>query len=386
MKWCRIRLFWESTFGQNRHKASAIMASLKAAMNKQSDVILSSSEKKLVSEIREETAHANRNNLTRTNAYLTFFHRHPEVHWALLAHCVSRNGGFSMTDLKGELFLRMASQEDSKHFFAFLERANWLIFHDAYAQMLLYQKSKSRNQNMSHLLSALDVSNFMGPIWESFWKTRDSSLLTRALIINEQNYIESRVVKNPFFQSTVESSIQFRMESFLNLNQVLIPYTDGSNIRLTGTTMQHFVSVEDRIQTGLRLYHALFGHEEHYAAIVRFLDTVPHSASRADYWPDVFTCEQTCSLSHPYCPRFLSKTIHHNTKIYSPKLKDVWADVEHQQAEPGDWFQNSIHVIYLFDNPSQRDFDITEKYVHSIKSIENFIVIKEKAQRILPKS
>ncbi|MDP4162202.1 MAG: DUF2515 family protein, partial [Bacillota bacterium] len=63
---------------------------------------LTSDEHKLVNQIKEKTKKFNRNNLTRTKAYLDFYNNHPEIHWSFLAHMVSRNGGWNMTDLKGE--------------------------------------------------------------------------------------------------------------------------------------------------------------------------------------------------------------------------------------------------------------------------------------------
>jgi hypothetical protein len=61
----------------------------------------------LVAEIRHQTAVHNRNNLTRTKAYLDFYREHPELEWAFLAHMVSRNSGWNMTDLHGEWLPRL---------------------------------------------------------------------------------------------------------------------------------------------------------------------------------------------------------------------------------------------------------------------------------------
>lgn len=43
---------------------------------------------------------------------------------------VSRNGGWNMTDLKGELLSHLLSESEQNDFFQFLERGNWLIFQD----------------------------------------------------------------------------------------------------------------------------------------------------------------------------------------------------------------------------------------------------------------
>lgn len=64
---------------------------------------LAMEEKRLVQQITARTKEKNENNVTRTAAYLDFYKRHPEIHWAFLGHMVSRNGGWNMTDLKGEL-------------------------------------------------------------------------------------------------------------------------------------------------------------------------------------------------------------------------------------------------------------------------------------------
>ncbi|QHN49242.1 DUF2515 domain-containing protein [Geobacillus stearothermophilus] len=103
-----------------------------------------------VAMIRQKTAEHNLNNITRTAAYFTFFERHPEVHWAFLAHLVSRNGGWNMTDLRGSLLPLLLPEKTIAPLFLFLKRANALIFHDAYPQLLLYEESKRRSLAGSH--------------------------------------------------------------------------------------------------------------------------------------------------------------------------------------------------------------------------------------------
>ena len=114
-------------------------------------------EKAILHRIKERTERENRNNVTRTSAYWSCYQDHPELHWALLAHMVSRNGGWCMTDLRGELLPHLISNELAQHLFAFLERANGLIFQDAYPQLLLYRESKKRKMSLFHLLPHLDI-------------------------------------------------------------------------------------------------------------------------------------------------------------------------------------------------------------------------------------
>src|SRR5699024_7697380 len=115
----------------------------------------------LIRQIKESTRQLNLNNVTRTTAYFDYYRKHPEIHWALLGHMVSRNGGWNMTDLKGELLSKLLSEAEQKDYFLFLERGNWLIFQDVYPQLLLYEESLKRETSLFYLLSFFHVSIFM---------------------------------------------------------------------------------------------------------------------------------------------------------------------------------------------------------------------------------
>ena len=161
-------------------------------------------EKDLVTKIRNKTTSLNKNNVTRTQAYLDFYLKHPEVHWSFLAHMVSRNGGWNMTDLKAGHISSLLSFEKASILFRFLEKANYLIFQDAYPQLLLYEESKKVGKPLFYLLSEFHVSYFMNPLWTLFLKNNSlKELLTVSLIINEQNFIESNLLQNPYFQQKV---------------------------------------------------------------------------------------------------------------------------------------------------------------------------------------
>ena len=81
---------------------------------------LSKEEEILLHTIKEQTKLLNQNNVTRTRAYFQFHKKYPEIHWALLGHMVSRNGGWNMTDLKGDLYTKLLSEKDQFTFFSFL--------------------------------------------------------------------------------------------------------------------------------------------------------------------------------------------------------------------------------------------------------------------------
>lgn len=157
-------------------------------------------ERKLIQQILIQTEIKNQNNITRTKSYLDVYLRHPEIHWAFLGHMVSRNGGWNMTDLKGDLLSHLLTEQEQQFFFSFLERGNWLIFQDIYPQFLLYEESIKRNKPLFSLLPFFHVSTFMETIWNHFWKYRDPYILAIALVINEQSYLEKRVIQNALFQ------------------------------------------------------------------------------------------------------------------------------------------------------------------------------------------
>ncbi len=297
----------------------------------------------LVASIRLATSTANRNNATRAAAYLDFYKAHPEIEWALLAHLVSRNSGWSMTDLQGEWLPLLLEEERRIAFFMMLERSNWLIFHDAYAQLLLYAAMKERGQDLTELLAGLNVSRFMCDIWREFWRSADTVLLTHGLIVNEQQYIEQRVVQKPLYQERVLDTFAFQAQSLLSLNQVFFPYSRQGEryVRLCGLAVHRFGSVEQRINVGKALYKLLTEDPERFSQIKDWACTHPHTGSRADFWPHLFTTEHTIEQVSSYREKLAgSNLIDPVRKIYSPPLAAAWADAEHPPADGVDWFRD----------------------------------------------
>ncbi|MFM1650967.1 DUF2515 family protein [Brevibacillus sp. B_LB10_24] len=308
----------------------------------------------LIHKIRRFTALANRNNLTRTAAYLSFYRRHPEVDWALLAHLVSRNGGWSMTDLRGDWLPRLLADEKTVAFFAFLERSNWLIFHDAYAQLLLYERMKADKRDLTHLLPPLGVSRFMIPLWQEFLSNGDATRLTRGLIVNEQQYIHQRVVQQTFYREEVLQSFPFLAQCILSLNQVLFPYRDqdcSGPPKLIGIAIRHFSSVTERIEAGKALYTLLFSHRDTLQKIKTWAYQTPHTGSRADFWPHLFTPVRATGAAAVYTKRLSGDNLlAGQPKLYSPRLNDVWADSEQPAADGTDWYRDEKWLAYLDDH------------------------------------
>ncbi len=325
-------------------------------------------ERPLIEKIKEQTEEHNLNNVTRTKAYLDFNLRYPEIKWAFLGHMVSRNGGWNMTDLQGEFLTRLLSPKERNSFFHFLERGNWLIFQDVYPQFLLYEESLKRNQPLFHLLSYLNISTFMETIWNHFWRNQDTYILCIALVINEQSYLEKRVIQHPVYQKEVLNKFEFFLQDLLSFNNILFPYANG---KLAGQTLHQFESLHERIMLGKRLYSVLFDNKDFLRQVVDWAKSHPHSGSRKDYWPHIFNNVKEGLPGFTYPIRLKSCQLRKGARrFYSPRLEHAWKNVSQPEAEKGDWFKDYRVVEYLVDDHEQIDGEIKNEYCKTLERLE----------------
>ena len=339
---------------------------------------LSHRENAFIQEIKRETNRLNQNNVTRTKAYLAFFNRHPEIHWAFLGHMVSRNGGWNMTDLKGGILSKLLTGKESKSFFLFLERGNWLIFQDAFPQFLLYEASLNSGRNLFHFLPYLNVSMFMEVIWNDFWTERDMYLLTMALIVNEQSYLEARVLQNPAFKKKVFNTLEFKLHEFLSMNHILFPYSFNGSLKFVGQTLRHFESLHERILLGKRLYHLLFNHNERFKMTVNWANEHPHTGSRMDYWPHFFHEVDEGVPGRILKQRIKScQIIPGSARIYSPRLEFAWKNQTHPCAEIGDWYKDARVINYLTHVEEIIDGEIENDYCKTLERLELAVITKK---------
>ncbi|SDH48327.1 DUF2515 family protein [Alteribacillus bidgolensis] len=339
-------------------------------------------ERKLLKDIKKTTQKWNINNVTRTQAYFDFFLQYPEIHWALLGHMVSRNGGWYMTDLKGDLLTRLLSEKEQENFFLFLERGNWLIFQDVYPQFLLYRHSKNVNKNLFYLLPYLDVSIFMETIWNYFWQYGDCSLLAIATVINEQSYLEKRVIKHPHFKKTVLNTIGFKLYDFLRFNHIIFPFyknTTTDKPELIGDTLYQFSSLHERILLGKRLYSLLFQQTPTILkSVLLWANRHPHTGSRKDYWDHLFHHVNEMLPGHHYRRRTKEcQLLKGAPRIYSPPLQFAWKNIDHPEAEKGDWFDDWRIINYLVEDEKFAGGDINDNYCKTIEKIETTIIAKK---------
>lgn len=338
---------------------------------------LSHDEKDIITYISHKTNQYNKDNVTRTAAYLKFYQEYPEIEWALLAHLVSRNSGWNMTDLKGECLPHLLSEQEQVDFFMFLERGNWLIFQDAYPQLLLYEESKKQHKPLFHLLPAMNISSFMEASWYFFWYRPSKTMLTYALITNEQHYIEDRLVQSQQIQKNVLGTIEFKLQDLLSLNHILIPYQKGTEIMIIGETVHHFASILKRIELGKRLYHLLFNDKRRLKNVLAWTSQHPHTGSRMDYWPHLFHHTKDTSSYPLRLKTYQCQLKPRAPLLYSPKLQEVWDEIRHQKASNDDWFDDWDKVDFLSKPNTSTSGKIKAAYCETITKLELAALMKK---------
>lgn len=266
----------------------------------------------LINYIKQQTGIHNKNNVTRTKAYLSFYEKFPEIKWALLASFVSRNAGWNMTDLHTEPYQELLSEDRRKSLYLTYESINWFIFQDAYPQLLLYQLSKEKNTPLFFLLKHFHVSKFMEKEWYQFYLHKNKKRLLYAQIINEQNVVEQPIMDQAPYQNKVFRTIPFLFQNFVHINAVILPTEKG---KLYGEYVSHFLSVSKRISIGKRVANLLF-YPYLFPQFLSFAKNVEITGSRNEY------------------EQFMSDA----PMINSKPLKDYYRETEHELTEyKGDW-------------------------------------------------
>lgn len=294
--------------------------------------------------IQAETHFHAGDNIDRTHAYQQFWLTNPEIHWALLASLVSRNTGYMMTDLGGEPLGRLLLDHmAARRLFLSLERCNWLIFQDAYPQLLLYRLSKALGRPMFHLLPALGHSANMVEFWGAFWRDRRVEQLALALIVNEQNYIHERVVWDAQFGRPFRGLPMVLAQRLYLVNIVFPEIADPdrpTEPRLLGRTVRRFTSLHRRIETGRELYNLLFPDGDVRPGIRSWIALQPiHTGSRSDYWNHVYDCQPS--------PGDAGAGRADGFRYFSPRLRSLWPRVAQPPPNSGDWRRDARIDHYL---------------------------------------
>ncbi|KZZ86374.1 MULTISPECIES: DUF2515 family protein [Bacillaceae] len=233
----------------------------------------------LTAEIKRRLKRANYDNISRTNAYFHYYLRNPEIQWSLLASMVSRNAGYNMTDLHSSCYVAALDERLRRELFLTYEDANWLIFSDAFPQLLIYEYSKIMDCPLFPLLKAFSVSPFMIREWQMFWESQDIERILTSLIINEQHLIHRPVIHHPVFRREVFTSFVYRFQDVFHFSTVLFPTLKGE---LFGYSVYNFKRKASRIELGKKLAWLLF-QSRWKDDFLLFASSVPHTGSRFDY-------------------------------------------------------------------------------------------------------
>lgn len=310
-------------------------------------------EQKIIRSIIDETERKNIDNVSRTTSYANYYERNKEIRWSFLASMVSRNAGWNMTDLEGAWFPKALDRTTRNTLFMTYEQANWLIFSDAYPQLLLYEISKKQNKPLFSLLRAFSVSQFMEKHWNEYWLCRNGEKLITAQIINEQNVIQEPVINHPFYRNKVFKSFIFKFQDWLHFSSVLFPTIQGE---LYGFSVHDFRKLGSRIELGKKLAWLLF-HEYYYPRFYLFSKKTIHTGSRFDY-------EQYFSQPKPRD---------------TPFLRAVYPIIKHKAQFQDDWFYDQRERRKWFKPITKintKELCLTEWYLHKQKQLHVGISIE----------
>ncbi|WP_162356359.1 DUF2515 family protein [Metabacillus mangrovi] len=312
-------------------------------------------ESEIIRIVSRKTERANYDNISRTNAYLQYYRRNPEIMWSFLASMVSRNAGYNMTDLHSPCFVSALKSELRDQLFMAYEDANWLIFSDAYPQLLIYEESRKTGIPLFKLLSAWRVSPFMIKEWEGFFAAQDQERLLTSLIINEQHLIDRPILRHPVFRRAVFTSFVYRFQDMFHFSTVLFPTLKGE---LHGYSVSGFKNKNTRIELGKKLGRLLLK-SRCSSEFYLFARAVPHTGARFDYeqfFPDR-RVPQTPIL------RMLYPAVCHHIDDYKR-----------------DWFHGEDLSRYYFNEEQDGRSELTDWFRRKRNQLQLFSTLKEYAR------
>ncbi|KPB06628.1 hypothetical protein AAV98_02265 [Bacillus sp. CHD6a] len=310
-------------------------------------------ENNFITTIQKNTAKYNADNISRTKAYMNYYYRNKEIRWAFLASMVSRNAGWNMTDLEGKWFKLALDWRKRYPIFLTYELANWMIFHDAYPQLLLYELSKKYNKPLFHLLKEFRVSCFMEAEWQYFWEERDISRLMTSLIINEQNLIQEPVLQNKKLKRKVFGTSVYAFQDLGHFSCVIFPTLKG---KLYGYSVHGFQKLDNRINLGKRLADLLFD-GTFSDSFLNFSQKTEPTGSRYDY----------------------EQYLHNGLFRETPVLRAVYPVVPHQPFLQDDWvFREAKHLSKWKErvNTERKETEVTKWFIHKQHQLHSIIALK----------
>jgi hypothetical protein len=290
----------------------------------------------------------NDTNPDRTDYYYRYWKANPEIPWSLLASLVSRNAGYQMSDLArnvaklpfAPLVLPAAMGEPAvtlgirilQSLWAFLEVGNFLIFRDVVPPLEAWRHAKQHPEHADKIFDLLehpdfDADKWVLDRWKELFAKRDSLSAadiqrhTFALVTNEQNQIEDRLVKGAASYLGSISGITNRITTWYNrLGLTILCFPEATSTanpapqHLLLYTVGNFASLDARIKVGRDLFVGLFDGATRQANVEAWVDANPyHHGTRADYNEEYYDTDFYAVFGDPFAPIATDET-------YSPPL------------------------------------------------------------------
>ena len=242
---------------------------------------------KALEELSSELDLRNVDNVARTESYLELYAwtraKGPDLPWLLMAHLVSRNAGYMMTDLAGALDrtkdagLRRAMTT----LFVMLERANFLIFHDAWHHVCAHLAGRTAT------LTPPRTPLFMCAAWERYEKACARGVtpaVERSLVLdlvhNEQHLIEQRVVHRRELREALDL---LRIIELFGRDRPLVLPWPGGRAGAPAIRVGRFADITRRIATGQRIFDLALAGRAQRDAMYEWALAHPHTGSREAY-------------------------------------------------------------------------------------------------------
>jgi hypothetical protein len=227
----------------------------------------------------------NLDNVSRTHSYLELYDytraHGPELPWLLMAHLVSRNAGYTMTDLARALDDERTPREgpirDSIfNFMEMFERANYLIFYDAWFHVLHHLLGRSA------ALPDGRTPQFVRAAWVRYEAAAQAGVdaaLERALVLdlvhNEQHFIEHRVVHHPRHAAGLQA---LTMMELAGREKPLVFPVGEAQIRVG-----KFADLNRRIEVGGIIFDEILAARKQRDAAWDWAMQHPHTGARSVY-------------------------------------------------------------------------------------------------------
>ncbi len=233
--------------------------------------------------LRAELIERNVDNVARTQSYLELYawtrEHGVELPWLFMAHLVSRNAGYLMTDLARRIAaMRGAEGHDNdptmtgamENLFVLLERANFLIFWDAWHHVGAVLAGELDT------LASPRTPRFMIDAWQRHHTAPDERTLVLDLVHNEQHLIEHRAVHHPELGAGLR--LMFLIEASGKDRPLVFPAADAPDIRA-----RRFAEVDQRIAVGRRIFDEVLADRARRDAMFAWAMAHPHTGSRGIY-------------------------------------------------------------------------------------------------------